>query len=1793
MAHSSSPAATVVPVEGLTGQLAGVWSGWEGLGDREIVREASAKGLHLKLAHKFLERRRHCSHQEAKEYFASEVDIWVSGLLNKKMIHRASHILNNVGKVPADYIRATCLKCKEPSLRDYLAQHVESSLNDEERQAWQLVKLLAKHEEKLGLRNELISHKCLEEIIQLPPGVRDALFTELYFYTREPTAVAYLKTDVVWSYLLTNNRLDLIKLWIDVAFGRAIGNAFNDGVGALFEHWNITDEMVAAVESSHGMRHVNDLVLGHLSRYGVFSAKECSDSKLILARLFGECTTRSDITGILSKASCNVDREKFFSELDVVEFSRNYGEDAESRKMNAKAKGLYDCLTAVCSANGDYEDFLELGIVETVGYLCDDPVRFFDQNPIVLFALVFLRYFKLKRLSKDTTLDDVLRNEEGLVVRSLTLSREVLDSIVVRLPYLKLEVGRRLPENEVSMYQLVDGCGKLNATVFFKWRSKNAAMPTFQSEHLVKKFGHREKLSYVNFLKEARPGMAASVFYHDQEKLFGSVSSKAKSRASLCAHVFALRHSKNLEIVSGCVSFLEILGVNSENLRLHVTVAQIVENHLGVCIEKLLESIVYNNEKDLRLVLSYLERSFDSHLNAETIEDKDRFFQALRTWDLVVRFAGAHNTSLPTSLLKFLARHDCWFEFVLVGQIFAYPAHQMIDCAQFFDNASLREHLLLALSNSRLGNSSSECQNSREDKVLKKAARPTLSNEISGERGRLSRPSLPQLFDPSTKQSGTTNPSLITDDSALADDLWLVILKCHDSPDPPGALLKASQTYKSPILTVLATFYEPSSISSYCYSWLVVSVESADFARQYNECLDNQIWTASEVSSLFLGMVSRGSVGALHRGFQIFLPENPLRLFFQFLEQCLEYGHFRDFTCLTDFATACSNYKCNRLINWECSDATYLENACWIQTIAVKCILAALDGASRSTRAQMELLGALIECHFRDKLIVDSPDFESLLEYTRILSETRVRLNYHCFDTTDKVNESEVEVEKCANELIDAEDYGSALELSKAAGLRTSKIILAQYRGEFKRQADRDGAVDPRFWSQCSGDFVKYEVCRERAVEFFVEHAEKAKSHRERYEILRLAFELLEANPRERRSRDTVEMAMWKSCILAGPENIEITARTGVFGNLRTELLSSIGKLRATCSLTEPQEKLAVEALIERLLDAGRLETALRIGAIFNCRNRELQVLMLCLSLAEGEISPYHLTSQQRSLITEPNGHPRQKNNTLRSIGRLPRMPSSSSLSLSSSTNLSKVASAALVMEQQEQLDCLALLTNLVATLNHGVDIGIRILLCYRLALQLGKRYHVLLTLSNPMQLLRETVSGPSDRRLEIARDIITAYQIENESIANFLSEEIVAHITQVIEDNLNEPTNAWNYNMNLQSVIELCKDTSLLGLKLLGMAHKLLGNSNGEKRNLVTLKIIVELLIRSHDCFTAACNMEGIASVLRKCQQLAHSLQNLKHWSLLVRLVTGVGRFTEMNYIFQILKEHDHFEFLLGRGLVNVPGLRMALLDFLKRNCPDNKDLFNIVALHFRLYNEIALTWENEAKGVISDLVKEAKRECGRNASNPRVEIKLVRNDATDKKLQLAITNLTHATQYFLQDNKLNLASRCSHQAQLVALQISLLMGVHPSQHFPCLLNLTCDEVNRAICRYLNFTQALIIARAYNVHVDWASAIYSHYLLSNETKYFRDFVTSKLLTASVAVDCARKFRLEKSITLVMAENMRALVDKLGDVECKYVLASQLGFRSIVEQMLDDPAVEAYLKDTVFKRGFVASEFVG
>jgi len=47
---------------------------------------------------------------------------------------------------------------------------------------------------------------------------------------------------------------------------------------------------------------------------------------------------------------------------------------------------------------------------------------------------------------------------------------------------------------------------------------------------------------------------------------------------------------------------------------------------------------------------------------------------------------------------------------------------------------------------------------------------------------------------------------------------------------------------------------------------------------------------------------------------------------------------------------------------------------------------------------------------------------------------------------------------------------------------------------------------------------------------------------------------------------------------------------------------------------------------------------------------------------------------------------------------------------------------------------------------------------------------------------------------------------------------------------------------------------------------------------------VVVEILIRAHDCYTAALNMEGIAAVLHHAHVLTTKLLQKQKWALMVR---------------------------------------------------------------------------------------------------------------------------------------------------------------------------------------------------------------------------------------------------------------------------------------------------------------------
>lgn len=199
-----------------------------------------------------------------------------------------------------------------------------------------------------------------------------------------------------------------------------------------------------------------------------------------------------------------------------------------------------------------------------------------------------------------------------------------------------------------------------------------------------------------------------------------------------------------------------------------------------------------------------------------------------------------------------------------------------------------------------------------------------------------------------------------------------------------------------------------------------------------------------------------------------------------------------------------------------------------------------------------------------------------------------------------------------------------------------------------------------------------------------------------------------------------------------------------------------------------------------------------------------------------------------------------------------------------------------------------------------------------------------------------------------------------------------------------------WDLNLdkNFQLIFQLLQEASTtLGRQIFSYLNTLHKSQVESKLHKKDLALIVELLIRAHDCFTADCNMEGISLILEKSKEVIGDLLAQQEWRQIVRLLTQVARYTEMSYVFELLLENDQFECLLNKNLKKDNVLKMALLTFFKKNWPENNEIYKIIALHFALFPEVAQLWEREALNIIKNQISIAKMEMQNNKLNPDEE--------------------------------------------------------------------------------------------------------------------------------------------------------------------------------------------------------------
>uniref|UniRef100_A0A2K6CZ67 SPG11 vesicle trafficking associated, spatacsin n=1 Tax=Macaca nemestrina TaxID=9545 RepID=A0A2K6CZ67_MACNE len=351
-----------------------------------------------------------------------------------------------------------------------------------------------------------------------------------------------------------------------------------------------------------------------------------------------------------------------------------------------------------------------------------------------------------------------------------------------------------------------------------------------------------------------------------------------------------------------------------------------------------------------------------------------------------------------------------------------------------------------------------------------------------------------------------------------------------------------------------------------------------------------------------------------------------------------------------------------------------------------------------------------------------------------------------------------------------------------------------------------------------------------------------------------------------------------------------------------------------------------------------------------------------------------------------------------------------------------------------------------------------------------------------------------------------------------------------------------------------LCQDHTLVGMKLL---DKISSVPHGE------LSCTTELLILAHHCFTLTCHMEGIIRVLQAARMLTDNhLAPSEEYGLVVRLLTGIGRYNEMTYIFDLLHKKHYFEVLMRKKLDPSGTLKTALLDYIKRCRPGDSEKHNMIALCFSMCREIGENHEAAA----------------------RIQLKLIESQPWEDSLKdghqlkqlllKALTLMLDAAESYAKDSCVRQAQHCQRLTKLITLQIHFLNTGQNTM----LINLGRHKLMDCILALPRFYQASIVAEAYDFVPDWAEILYQQVILKGDFNYLEEFKQQRLLKSSIFEDISKKYKQHQPTDMVM-ENLKKLLTYCEDVYLYYKLAYEHKFYETVNVLLKDPQTGCCLKD--------------
>ncbi|GBP24773.1 Spatacsin [Eumeta japonica] len=1366
--------------------------------------------------------------------------------------------------------------------------------------------------------------------------------------------------------------------------------------------------------------------------------------------------------------------------------------------------------------------------------------NYISENPHLVLGMILL--------DDHAKLFDIFKQDEYLQFKDFRLPNKCGKDKLLHLQnvYKKFtDLGKFTNYKDVNVYQLLAGYHGLDVSKLFEFQmthkninnaltekpdrrslgsllsqnveignvqalpQKSSDIPHFANEKLMKRYGYVAKLNHMYYLKQYRPCNASQAFVMQQYQMYNRLQDKGIKSACCEAHALALQHWNDPALTACCVSFIAMIGCNPTRARVHISAAQIMKKHMiqakGLseeaaikCVNEYMTNISLSNNETAKEMLNYLEEITIYNIKKkQEIENKFDISLILYETQTVVKFAMLHNLPLPQKQLKEFVKNSSWFNFLLFGDVFRYPVSQMLELSQKFENLCYAEHLKHIILQKNVEELSSP---DKEHKSITNGQRRVC---------RLN----------SAEISPTGNVSF--EFGEWARDLWEVAAACHGPEDPPAALVRAARSHREPLFALIATCYEPNAVSVLWAYWVVsaIGVQNESFhCDMGTQLADDQM---QKVAELCLEM---GHVRTLHESMLIFFPIAKLAGLPVNNILIAEWTHKYDEMLLKEDSVV--EEKDVTLFIAQCSEA--FKKASVTFSDAVNFLLSHIADMSES-----------IQKFYSYKIVLSW--FEENYEY----GSTREGIEHLMWDSYFKSDQQKIFLNSYHSILHFLLSGQKDYNVAKKMGQLNSEKPFSMQLEEIEIQSDilnihnvvlleNEDIIEK--WKSVLNYLLELKLMAEAfrlSALFKIPPEYKNRSPPCPVQVVRTCLKLAEGNcspyelPQELRlviSSPLIQQKFSETSDTSYEELVVITERQEVVQDSSTHLavredadrLSALEALAARSSLT----------LIKQVASYYRI--SLQIGwnytSVLKYQNNPVEFINYVsgrarMPLANLVFRTFNISSKQ-----------------------IAEYLCNEIVAAVISPHLVKTSSFRQKEHFQYTLWGYPLNSDIEMFLNMRPDacshIG-RLMLDHLVAFR--KIYKCNMS-SKPSEDIHD------DAVLDLDALIDEEYQnVEEDEMETLLS-----RTSEGGTANSAETESVFSVSTVYSCSTKLSKDTrrnlfDVISKSHLHIPHEVKSNirkvTKGAKLSTKQVNIIsIELLVIAHECFSCACDTEGVAVVLRSAQALASNLLAARSWRLMVRLLTGLARYTEMAYIFQALRDNHQFEFLLGQfdymlgqQQDKITEFKQGLLDFLKNHCPSDTETYILVALHFNMYMEAADVKKKQAMNLLASLERialDAAKATSKKPFQPPQWLIIHDNSTTRSMLETALNHCTDAAELYLQGGCMGFAGEMAGLAQQIALQISLL-NASPTR---LILNRSNEQVYSLVSEYLTFMEGLVLMVGRG-GAQWRELAYRR-ALSNDQAYLRDMAAYR---PDVAAEFLQRYKSEARTSSVSQAAMTEL----------------------------------------------------